>query len=128
MILQPDEPEIILARHAFDAAQASITGVAEAPYGSRTYSCSWYGTSVDPERGSFAVVKESSDLYGVQTDPASGIVGEFIEVEHNGRTVRAYVIGSDANLDSEIALTRRAYLALEMLPIRPIGVYVSVVQ
>lgn len=128
MIIEPDEPEIIQARRAFDAAQASITGVAKNPYGAKTYSCSWYGTSVDPERGSFAVVKESSELYGVQNDPDSGIVGEFVEVEHNGRTVRVYVIGSAANLDTDFALTRRAYLELEILPVTPIDVYISVVE
>ena len=122
------EPEMLIGRRAFKEAQKLIVGAtAESPYEKRLFTCSWYGTSIDPERGCFAVVKDTSVLYG-GVDVTQGIVGDYVEIRYQNKSVRVYVIGSDSTLDADIALSRRAYLALEILPKRPIDVYVSVVN
>lgn len=115
----PPEAAVLDARQAFLDAQDAL-----ALAGSSTllgfFTVSWYGTAVSDERGSFGVV-----------DPAMGLanaVGETVEITYNGRVVRVYVIGSQDGLGTDLGITRRSYLALELLAIDPITATIGVIS
>lgn len=112
----PPEAAVLDARQAFLDAQDALAGIST-PLG--YFTVSWYGTAVSDERGSFGVV-----------DPAMGLanaVGETIEVDYNGRSVRVYVIGSQDGLGTDLGVTRRSYMALELLAVEPITATIGVV-
>jgi hypothetical protein len=96
------DPEILVGRRAFTEAQHLLAGVPllAVPMPLRV---GWYDTSVDPERGSFAVVAEEGEH--------QGLIGEIISVEFQGRSVSAYVLGA-RSITSDIALQRRAFMAI----------------
>ena len=111
------EPLVLAGRQAFPDAQQDFLGVV-APLG--FFAVSWYGTAVSDERGSFGVV-----------DPAMGLaanVGDVVEVGYGGRTVRVYVIGSQAGLGTDLGITRRCYLAVALLVVEPITATVGTVS
>ena len=110
------ETLVISARQAFLDAQADLVGVV-VPLG--FFTVSWYGTAVSDERGSFGVV-----------DPAMGLadsVGDVVQIGYQGNTVSVYVIGSQSGLGTDLGVTRRAYMALELLAIEPITATVGTV-
>ena len=111
-------PELLVlaGRQCFLDAQADFAGVV-VPMG--FFSVGWYGTNVSDERGSFAVV-----------DPAMGLadsVGDVVCIGYRDDTVNVYVIGSQDGLGTDIAITRRCYLALELLAAEPITCTVGLV-
>jgi hypothetical protein len=112
------EPPVLDGRQAFLDAQDSdsFAGVATAL---GFFSVSWYGSTVSDERGSFGIVDPSMAL----TDA----VGEIIEVGYKGRSVRVYVIGSQDGLGTDLGITRRCYMALELLAVEPITATIGVV-
>ena len=113
----PAEPFVLDGRQAFLDAQAAFAGTST-PLG--FFSLSWYGTAVSDERGSFGVV-----------DPSMGLadaVGEIVEIAYSRRKVRIYVIGSQDSLGTDLAVTRRSYMALELLSVEPITVSIGVVS
>lgn len=113
----PPEELVLDGRQDFLDAQAAFPGDS-VPLG--FFSVSWYGSTVSDERGSFGVV-----------DPAMALadaVGEVVEVTYNKRKVRVYVIGSQQNLGTDLGITRRSYLALELLAIDPISATIGVVS
>lgn len=115
-MLGPEE-SVLDGRQNFLDAQAAFTGDS-VPLG--FYAVSWYGSTVSDERGSFGIV-----------DPAMALadaVGEIVEVTYKTRKVRVYVIGSQDNLGTDLGITRRSYLALELLAIDPISATVGVVS
>lgn len=107
----PPEPAVIAGRMDLLDAQASpyFSGVAKAI---GNYWVSWYGTTVSDERGSFAVVNPAGGL--------ASAVGDFLRVVYRGRYVNVYVIGSYESLTTDLALSRRAYLAVCRLSLDPI--------
>lgn len=112
----PPEPIVLNGRQAFLDAQAAFAGTST-PLG--FFTVSWYGTAVSDERGSFGVV-----------DPDMGLanaVGEVVEIDYNGEAVRVYVIGSQEGLGTDLGITRRCYLALELLAVEPITVTIGAV-
>jgi hypothetical protein len=64
------------------------------------------------------------------------VVGDIVEIvhhplhlrSHGNRSVRVYVIGSQSRLGHDISITRRAYTSLELLPLNPLLVNVSLVK
>ena len=113
----PPEAAVLDARQAFLDAQATLSGT-NVPLG--FFTVSWYGTAVSDERGSFGIV-----------DPAMGLadaVGEVVEVDYNGRSVRVYVIASQDGLGTDLGITRRSYMALELLAVEPITATIGVVS
>lgn len=114
------EPEILTSIRAFPDAQAELkVGAVEKTYGN--INCAWYGTSVDEHRGSFAMIAANGVL-----DKAD-LVGERVQVTHDGRTVYAYVLGS-ADLPFEMNLTRRLFLSLALLSRESVKVDVAVIE
>lgn len=112
----PPEPAVLAGRQGFLDAQAAF-----ADPSSMLGLCpvSWYGTAVSDERGSFALV----DPLGKVADR----VGDILAVTCRGRTVYVYVIGSAPDLGADLALTRRAYLAISVLAIEPITATIGLV-
>jgi hypothetical protein len=115
----PPEPAVLDARQAFLDAQDTDT-LAGAAVLLGFFTVSWYGTAVSDERGSFGIV-----------DPAMGLadaVGETVEITYNSRSVRVYVIGSQDGLGTDLGITRRSYMALELLAIEPLTTTIGVVS
>jgi hypothetical protein len=107
---------VLVGRQAFFDAQQGFSGVVVAM---GYFTVSWYGSSVSDERGSFGVV-----------DPAMGLadsVGDVVQAGYNGRTVSVYVIGSQPGLGTDLGLSRRSYMALELLAIEPLTATVGTV-
>jgi hypothetical protein len=103
----PEVDDAHIARYPFSYAQ-SILG-AEPPLAgtSRLAACTWHGTLVHPDRGSFALVRRDSEF--------SNLVGERIRITtFAGREVFAYVI-AEADLEDDISLTRRVFMKLAPL-------------
>ena len=112
----PPEATVLIARQCFLDAQDGLSG-ATTPLG--YVSTSWYGTSLSDDRGCFAVV-----------DPAGALasyVGDVLQVGLGARSVFVYVIGSQAELLTDLAVTRRAYMALSLLAVEPISARIGVV-
>jgi hypothetical protein len=110
------EPLVLVGRQAFFDAQQGFAGVVVAM---GYFTVSWYGSSVSDERGSFGVV-----------DPTMGLadsVGDVVQVGYKGRVVSVYVIGSQPGLGTDLGLSRRSYMALELLAIEPLTATVGTV-
>jgi hypothetical protein len=118
-MLTADDPNVLDGRQAFTDAQAAFAFVGvSVPLG--FFTVSWYGTAVSDERGSFGIV-----------DPELGLadgVGEIVEVDYHGKTVRVYIIGSQDSLATDLAITRRSYLAVAPLAVEPITATIGVVS
>lgn len=110
----PPEPAVLAARQGFADAQVSLTGIV-APQG--YYQLSWYGTTISDERGSFGVVAADGPLFQ--------LVGQFAQLTVATRSVNVYIIGGAVNLLTDLAVTRRAYLALSTLADEPLRVLVG---
>jgi hypothetical protein len=105
-----------LARLPFRTAQRQLVGVVTQDRWNAT--AEWHGTREDPDRGSFALVREDGDL--------GELVGERLRVSRAGRSVYVVVKGS-AELDEDLSLTRRAFLELGPLAADSLPVRVEVV-
>lgn len=112
----PAEPTVLLARQAFPDAQAAMFG-ALGPAG--VYTVGWYGSTVNDERGSFAVVNALG--------PLADLVGDFVNVSYEGRDVNVYVIGAQASLPDDLDMTRRAFMQIGFLAREPISAAVAVI-
>lgn len=110
----PPEPNVLLSRQCFADAQLAMIG-AKTTLG--FYTVGWYAAVVDDDRGNFAVVSS--------TGPLVAYVGDFLNLKHGKRDVYAYVIGSVNDLDTDLAVTRRTYMAIELLAREPARVKVS---
>jgi hypothetical protein len=113
----PAEPAIIAGRQALVDAQAQFAGAAT-PLGN--FTVGWYGTEVSDERGSFALVNPVGRL--------AQAVGDFLEVRYADQRTVVYVIGSYNYLTTDLALTRRAYLAICRLSLQPILTPVELIR
>lgn len=110
----------ILARTAWPTAQMLLdSGVLVSP--TFDTAATWHGTSVDPNRGAFAVVKAGG--------PLADLVGERIKVTTVGvrpRSVLVYVFAAVTALDADLSLARRAFSELELLAADDVDVHVEV--
>lgn len=109
------EPEIQAGRRAFAKAQSLLSGGPIQP--SVALNVGWHDTSVNPERGSFAVVANAHQ----------DLVGEIVQVAFSGRTVYAYVL-TTADVPVDLSVTRRLFLALNRLTLVSLPCQVSPVQ
>lgn len=100
------EQELLDGRRAFPVAQQLFAGALLRQV-SGFVSVGWHDTETHPEAGSFAVVK----LRGAYDDE---LIGEVLEVRAGHRSVFVYVVGA-ADVDFELSLSRRAFLALGVL-------------
>lgn len=113
----PPEPAVLAARMGFPDAQIALVG---SPRRLGTFTVSWYGTEISDEIGSFAVVDP--------TGPLSLLVGDFLQISYQQRSVNVYVIGSYSTLLSDIAISRRSYLAINRLAQDPVLANVAVLS
>lgn len=111
----PNEPEVLEARLAFPDGQDALNGVPESA-GAGPYTLSWYGTQVHDERGSFGLVNAIG--------PLADLVGDRVQILYKTHSVRVYVFGS-TDLDTDIAITRRAFASIELLAKDSINVRVQ---
>jgi hypothetical protein len=110
----------VLARMGWTTAQDVL---ASSVLTSPTYdtAATWHGTAIDPNRGSFAVVRADS--------PLAGLVGERIKVTTSvgpPRSCLAYVFQAVSTLDADLSLARRAFAELELLAADFVDVHVEV--
>jgi hypothetical protein len=112
-----DEPEIVEARRAFDDAQVLLDRVPESLWPSLV-DVSWYGTATHPERGAFAIVARNG--------PLADLVGDHLRVRYREKTVNVYVIASSLDVLTPLALTRRAYMALEVASVLSVSCAVEI--
>lgn len=112
----PNEPEIVNARLAFADAQGALGGVAEERLND-TYTCGWFGTSLIDDRGSLAVVNEDG--------PLADCIGDRLRIIHGQRSVVVYCFGS-TDLDTDLAIARRAFAAIELLAAEELDVELEV--
>jgi hypothetical protein len=113
----PAEQPVLDGRQAFLDAQAAFAGPSTSL---GFFTVSWYGTAVSDERGSFGIVDPDLAL----TDA----VGEIVAVTYQSRTLYVYVIGSQDGLGTDLGVTRRSYMALELLAVEPITATIGVVS
>lgn len=100
------EPEILDGRHNFNDAQVTFNHAADTVWPSLV-SVSWYGTRVSDERGSFAHVRTGG--------PLADLVGDHLRITSASRSVNVYVLGATDALVTDLAITRRAFVALGLL-------------
>lgn len=114
-------PAYLVARYGFLDAQKFLAGtLLNTPTFEVT--TSWHGTSVDLNRGSFAVVRSGGAL--------DSIVGNVIKVTsktHPLLSVYAYVWAKVPVLDEDLSLARRAFAAIDLLSLDQLDVHVDVV-
>ena len=113
----PNEPEVLLARQSFSDAQWSFSGLGER-FGTY-YTCGWYGTELNDERGCFALVDD--------TGPLADLIGDRLRLRYDQRAVFVYCFGS-TELPHDVAITRRAFAALALLSLDEIRLIVEVVS
>lgn len=104
------EEGIYVGRRAFPKAQEILgTAVIERVPGFTTVG--WYDTSVHPESGAFALVREGSTL--------EELVGEVVRVtrtlQSGTRSVYVYVVAA-YGITEDLQLYRRAFLQIANLP------------
>ena len=108
---------VLAGRRGLPGAQEVLSGaVKRLGY----YTVNWYGTSVSDETGSFALVNPNG--------PLNDYVGDILQITVKHATVFVYVLGSSRAIDSDLGLTRRAYLEISLLPLNPITALVAVVS
>jgi hypothetical protein len=100
------EPEVYNGRRGWPDTQ-TITGADDPLVRPKTLPITWYGTGVDENEGAFCMIAAGSDF--------EYLVGEYVRVTYGTRTAKVYCIGGSSELGSDIALARRAYLALAPL-------------
>lgn len=100
-----EERDIIFARGAFPDVQADL-----AVYPPRAingvFTCGWYGTAINPERGSFCLVNEDG--------PLADRVGDYLRLSYLSEQVTLYCVEA-LSLPYDLAVTRRAFFELAEL-------------
>lgn len=113
----PDIPDEELAAYGWNTAQKMLAGpVTGAPLAAAT--AEWHHTTLDPHEGAFALVRSGG--------PLEELVGDVIRVSHGGRSLYAYVVDATDDLDADLSLARRAFLALDDLSLDEVSVTVEV--
>lgn len=101
----PEVEDLHLGRLPWWEAQATFAGAVPLE---EAATCGWHGTVLSSETGAFALV----NLGG----PLTGLIGDRVRVRKvdNPSGVFVYVLG-EAELEDDLSLTRRAFLALAPL-------------
>jgi hypothetical protein len=108
-----------LAARGWYSAQQALAGSIDS-HRTVTTRAEWHGTTTDPNRGAFALVREG----GVLED----MVGEVLRVSAGHRSAFVYVVDSSDELDEDLSLARRAFFALGNASDESIVARVAVVQ
>lgn len=116
----PSEPEILEARRSFPDAQSALDDGVGEKVADGPFALGWYGTSVSRERGAFAVVADRGLL--------SDLIGDRVRIVYDTASVVAYVFGGAVFDTCDIAVTRRAFAALELLVVERIDVEIEVLS
>jgi hypothetical protein len=113
------EPELLVIRRAFPAAQALLAGAALSRVGT-TVEVGWHSTETHPELGSsHALVRSGADL--------DDLIGEVLKITRGDREpVFVYVLGA-RDLPTDVSVARRAFLALGLLAVESVECIVEVV-
>lgn len=100
-----EEPDIVFARGGFSDVQDTLM-----QYSTRRldglFTCGWYGTAIQPERGSFCIVNANGDL--------ANQIGNYLSVTYGGLSTALYCVET-RQIPYDIAITRRAFLDLAPL-------------
>lgn len=115
----PETTYDVIAAMGFLEAQRLLSGELQTEAFETT--TSWHGTTVDDNRGSFAVVLASG--------PLADLVGQRVLVtsKTHARSVLVYVTAALSTLDADFSLARRAFAQLELLSADFLDVHVQVV-
>jgi hypothetical protein len=118
----PNVADLHIGRYGFATAQAEFGRSGVDPR-RRRVNLGWHGTSKDPERGSFAIVRSGSD--------AAALLGERIRVttfiSGKPRSVRAYVHNErDLEEDVDVSLTRMLFLHVGLFSVDNVPAIVEV--
>lgn len=114
----PPEPEVLDARQGFPDAQQDLAGPPlETVAG--FHSCGWYGTTLNDERGCFAVVGDEG--------PLAELIGDRLLLRYGLRSIYVYCFASAPDLEQDIVITRRAFAALDLLARESIDVLIEVI-
>lgn len=116
----PSTPVAEMARLGWDDTQELLLSPTLV---SPTYvsDVTWHGTSVDANRGAFAIVRSDG--------PLAGLVGSRIQVTTLGRRPRSalvYVWATVPSLDGDISLSRRAFAAIALLAEDSVEAFIEV--
>lgn len=115
----PTELEISVGRRAFPMAQDLFAGAPVGPPAS--VPCGWYGSSVNSESGSFALVRVGAGL--------DDLIGEIVSVTYAQRQVFVYVLqGAQLPDTFDLGLARRPFAAISRLTAAAILCGVAAVQ
>lgn len=113
------EMDVIARLGWTDAQRLLLSATLASPVYAAT--AGWHGTVVDPNRGSFAVVRAGG--------PLADLVGERLKlttVGNNARSCLVYVFQAVSSLEQDISLARRAFASLELLAIDTVDVKIEV--
>lgn len=109
---------VMIGRRAYPTAQVLLSGVPlyKIP---RFVDVGWYDTRIHPETGAFAVIREDG--------PLEELAGEVLRVTCGRRSTFVYCAGS-ADVPTDLALYRRAYLDLMLLSREAVPCIVEVIR
>jgi len=114
------EPEIREGMRAFPTTQQLFKGAIRNSLATNPVEIGWYGTITERHRGAFAIVRDGEGY--------DDLIGEFLQVSWKQRRVYVYCIGSTDEIDTPIALYRRAFLGLERLSVETIRARVDILK
>ena len=100
------EPEVLAGRRAWNKSQELLKGAATSQV-PRFVQTDWYGTDISEERGAFCLVQSDSELVS--------LVGDILRVRFGENEAFVYCLGSSADLERELSLSRRAFSHLALL-------------
>lgn len=100
-----EESDIIYARGAFPDVQTELD-VYPSLLIDGLFTCGWYGTAVNEERGSFAIVNDAG--------PLADKVGDYLRVSYGRQHATVYCLET-LTIPYDIVITRRAYFQLAEL-------------
>lgn len=116
MTASTDEIEILDAARAWETSQALFLHGADETRTRFHVACGHYDEVLDPNVGACCLVRQGSDL--------EELVGEFVIVTFLRVKLYLYCVGG-APLDTDVALTRRAFMELAPLWTATVPVYVQ---
>lgn len=111
----PEVEDIQLGRLPWTEAQEAFMGAVTQTQEATT---GWHGTRLHPEVGSFALVDSDG--------PLASLVGDRLRITSGFTSIFVYVVG-ETELEDDLSLTRRAFLALSSLADDSLDVTVGVV-
>ena len=108
------------SRYAFSTAQTIFRHSTADRRTQQFATAEWYGAKLDPEQGSNALVRSDG--------PLADLVGERLLISNPGtpRSVAVYCHAENAEVVTDISLSRRAFLALDYLSTEELDVIVEV--